>query len=189
MHMQIVPVISLAQFEAVDGLYQQAFGAASVPTLVQQGWWQAWPAGMAALMMEHTLAGAVSCWPVKEPVYQALCAGKQQERNISAADLETNAPQYFHLSEIVILPAYRHRRHTAMLVQYMLQQLATNCQHGKALYLTAYAYSEQGARLMQYLTMQPLLPASATADGQPLWHLCITDAQHLAALAKAFEVD
>ena len=178
----------MALFEAVDAIYQQTFGAASVPTHVQRSWWMVWPTGMAALQHHEALAGAISCWPVKKAVYEALCAGMQQEKQIKATDIETQCPQYFHLSEIVVLPAYRQRQHTAMLVQYMLDTLQTHLQATGAIFLTAYAYSEQGARLMQYLQMQQLLPASATADGQSLWHIGVSDTQQLAAIRASFAV-
>jgi ribosomal protein S18 acetylase RimI-like enzyme len=186
--MHLVEVNTELLFQEVDAMYQQTFGAASVPTHVQYSWWKVWPAGIAALQHHEVLAGAISCWPVKRAVYEALCAGMQQEKQIQATDIETECPQYFHLSEIVVLPAYRHRSHTAMLVQYMLNMLQKHLQASGEIFLTAYAYSEQGARLMQYLQMQQLLPASATADGQSLWHIGLSDTQQLAAIKASFAV-
>jgi ribosomal protein S18 acetylase RimI-like enzyme len=171
MHITIREIVTDAEFTVLDSIYQQCFGAASVPTEVQRSWWQKYPQGMLGLFADDEVIGGTSCWPVNDRTFDALLAGRLREKDITAGDFDFTHPHLYYFSDIAIIGHYREGKYAWRLMEELLTR--TRSRGAAEIKILSLAYSAGGAHILQKSGFVKVAEAEKMADGQPLYLLQI----------------
>ena len=162
---------NIADFAAIDAIYQKCFGNDSVPTSVQFEWWQKYPQGIIGLLENNTIIGGMSFWPLHPRGFDLLNEGLIKEKELTSHDIDTLSPKGIYISEIAIAEKYRGKQYSQLLLQSFLQQSILYKNSEKKLPMLALAYSIQGKSVLQKTGFRLHRKAEKMPDLQDLFIL------------------
>lgn len=168
MHLNIHPIHSLPEFQALDGLYQECFGSASVPTNILAAWWSVFPGGLWGWYDDSDVVGGLSFWPLKEEAYGRFLTGQLREKEFTPQDFELQNPQHFYLSEIALRQDYRGFGVSHHMMMHYFTQVGHLTRRRPLTHL-ALGYSVEGRRVLEKYGYELLHPAELMPDRQGLY--------------------
>ena len=168
------------EFEALDGLYHQCFGSASIPTQVLQSWWHAYPNGLIGLLSNNEVIGGVSIWSLDNETYDLLKKGLIKERDTRPDNMKHISCDKYYVSEIAIIDQERNVSNLSQLLQGVIEHLREVNFYPKS--ILALGYSNEGVNLMKRLGFNTQLSAEKTPDKQPLFELIVESEEELQKL-------
>lgn len=160
-----------AEFEQVDNIYQECFGEDSVPSAVQQDWWKKFPNGIIGLLLNETIIGGMSYWPLNKKVFDDLSNGKIKEKEITSQSIDIVRSKGIYISEIAILPTFRKKNYAVRLLHQFIEERNGLKVSNKLLPVLALAYSKEGKNILQKMGFILLKSSHEMPDKQDLYLL------------------
>lgn len=157
-------LVSAYEFDRLDDLYQQCFGASSVPTDIQKDWWLHYRRGIIGVFLHEQLIGGLSYWPINEQTYFRLGEGILREREIASSDFDLSCPTYIYISEIAIMKDFRGKHYADLLLESFFVSVNEYVEQRKLLTLCAFAYSAAGASILTKYGFKKIADAQHTPD-------------------------
>ncbi len=156
------------EFNLLDDVYQNCFGAHSVPSQRQKEWWMHSPKNILGLFYNDKLIGGVSFWSINFDTFEKLKTGQLQERNINVKDFNTTIKNLYYLSDLAIKEAYRKKQFSNLLLIKLFEQLASEADVSQGIKILALAYSNSGNKILNRLGFVKIKDAVETLDEQDL---------------------
>ena len=186
---EIRPVVTDGELEAVWELDDAGYGEAAEPFEMLVRWWCAFPEGVMVAYQEGRIVGAIGLWPISAEQAADFRQGRISEQELAVLDAsvvessrETGLAWY--AAGIVVEPDSKHS-----LVVRDLLKVSLNSWLGKGyvrfpLDLLAIATSDSGRSLLERFSFSRERPGRLMPDHSPLYSLHVGSREHFRQILR-----